>query len=169
MRTVEERTVAHGVYRFGSSRLTTEWGLPPRGLLRNAWRPATAGYLLEALRAGGGSVAPVGSVETFEDGASLDVPASPEVLHLPGHTSGHYALHLPGRSVLFAGDAVATLDLLSGAATLCPVPTDEDAARARESLARLDELGEVTLLPGHGEPWHGEADEAVRAVREAGA
>ena len=63
------------VHPSDAERVTTEWGLPPGALLRNAWRPATAAYLLEAFRAGGGSVAPVGSVETFEDGASLDVPA----------------------------------------------------------------------------------------------
>jgi glyoxylase-like metal-dependent hydrolase (beta-lactamase superfamily II) len=44
-----------------------------------------------------------------------------------------------------------------------------DAAQALASLDRIAATGAGTLLPGHGEPWTGGADEAARLAREAGA
>lgn len=145
-----------------------EGGGPPMGgLLPNLWRPALLGLLVELARAGGLSIDPVGSVVPFDAEAALEVPGSPRPIHVPGHSPGSTALHLAERDVLLCGDALATLDVATGRAAgpqlMRLFNTDRDQAAA--SLDRLEGLGAVTLLPGHGDPWRGEAAEAVRAAR----
>lgn len=143
-------------------------GPPMGGLLWNLWRPAVVGLLVELARGGGASIDPVASVEPLDDRAVPEVATGPTVVHLPGHTAGSCAFHLPDRDVLLCGDALATVDLRTGRSRgpqLAPMFT-ADPERADESLDRLVDLGEVTLLPGHGDPWHGEAAEAVRLARD---
>ena len=38
---------------------------------------------------------------------------------------------------------------------------DTDYEQARRSLDRLKDLGEVTMLPGHGRPWKGNIKDAI--------
>lgn len=144
-------------------------GNPPlSGFLKNLWRPAVLGYFVEVARSEGISVPGVTSVETFEDGAELDVPGQPEVIHVPGHTEGEVAFSLPGREVLFCGDALATVDFETSKEhepQLLPDWINEDHAQARRSLERLDGLGEVVLLPGHGRSWSGSMEDAVSRAR----
>lgn len=81
-----------------------------------------------------------------EDG---DVPAfggGAVVAAAPGHTGGWIALHPPGPSVLFTGDAVADV----GRAT--PGVFSTDRARAVRSLRRLAALDVDAALFGHGAP-----------------
>ncbi|WP_377266870.1 MBL fold metallo-hydrolase [Peterkaempfera sp. SMS 1(5)a] len=93
-----------------------------------------------------------------EDGDVLDFGGGATVVAVPGHTDGSIALHLPGRGVLFTGDAVANV----GRTMLGVFNTDR--ARAIASLRRLAELKAETALFGHGEPiLHG----AATALREA--
>lgn len=143
-------------------------GPPMAGLLPNLWRPALLGLLVELARAGGFAIDPVGTVVPFDDGRPLAVPGGPRPIHVPGHSPGSTALHLADRDVVLCGDALATMDVVTGEAAgpqLMPL-FNADRARAAASLDRLEGLGTVTLLPGHGEPWTGEAAEAVRAARE---
>ncbi|NUR02569.1 MAG: MBL fold metallo-hydrolase, partial [Streptomyces sp.] len=65
------------------------------------------------------------------DGDVLDFGGGAVVVAVPGHTDGSIALHLPGTSVLFTGDAVANV----GRTMLGVFNTDR--ARAVESLHRL--------------------------------
>jgi glyoxylase-like metal-dependent hydrolase (beta-lactamase superfamily II) len=109
---------------------------------------------------------PILEVATFGDGATLDVPGAPRVIHLPGHSEGSAALHLPARKVLFAGDALATLNVLSGKTGPQLAPFGSDLAQARESLRRIEALEADLVLPGHGQPWTGGVGEAVRLIRE---
>jgi len=99
------------------------------------------------------------------------LPADAVVLETPGHTDGHVALHLPDRDAVIVGDAVVTLDpytgrrgpqIVAGAAT-----ADSDVALG--SLERIAATGARVLLPGHGAPWTGGAEEAVARARRAGA
>jgi glyoxylase-like metal-dependent hydrolase (beta-lactamase superfamily II) len=110
------------------------------------------------------------SVQTYADGAELDVPGRPRVVFTPGHTYGHCALHLPDRGVLLAGDAVVTYNpytasagpqIVSGAATA-------DSARALESLDALAATGADTVLTGHGGPWTQGVAAVVERARAAG-
>lgn len=137
------------------------------GVLPNLWRPALLGLFYEMARSGGFSVPDVSAVETYADADVLDVPGEPTVIHVPGHSPGHAVVWLPDRETLFCGDALATYDLKTGRATEPRLLSlfNDDAALARESLDAIADLGRVTLLPGHGEPWTGDVGEAVRAVQ----
>lgn len=109
---------------------------------------------------------PILEVSTFGDGATLDVPGAPRVIHLPGHSEGSAALHILARNVLFVGDALATLNVLSGRTGPQLAPFGSDLPRAVESLKRLEAIDADFVLPGHGQPWTNGIGEALRLVRE---
>ncbi len=126
-------------------------------------------FLWLGLRKGGLAKVKVGAVSTFGDGATLDVPGSPQVILVPGHTPGSAVLHVPTRDALLVGDALATYAVTNGSVGPMIAPYTADPATAIASLARLDGLEASWILPGHGEPWTGGVGEAVRRVRAAGA
>lgn len=144
-------------------------GDPPIwGFVKNIWRPAVLAYFLEIAQSKGTAVPAVTSVDTFEDGAELDVPGRPTVIHVPGHTEGEVVFYLSDRDALLCGDALATADLETWRGhrpQLLPAWVNADHDRARQSLGRLEELGDVILLPGHGDPWSGDMAEAVRIAQ----
>ena len=105
-------------------------------------------------------------VSTFGDGATLDVPGAPRVILVPGHTPGSAALHVPSLGALFVGDALATVSVTSGVTGPMIAPFSADRLTAVASLARLDGIEAAWLLPGHGEPWTGGVDAAVRRIRD---
>jgi len=143
--------------------------LPWRGLLSNAWRPFTASMLGRAIGNGVFNFSRIGRVHAFSDGAVLDVPGRPQVLHTPGHTPGEVAFFLPERGVLISGDVLVTRDLMTGEFGSPQVPhrsLNSNDGEARNTLDRLRELGRVTLLPGHGKPWTGHMADAVKLARE---
>jgi glyoxylase-like metal-dependent hydrolase (beta-lactamase superfamily II) len=107
---------------------------------------------------------PILEVATFGDGATLDIPGAPVVIHVPGHSEGSAALHLPARRMLFVGDAFATLNVLSGRVGPQLAPFGSDLDRARESLKRLQTIDADVVLPGHGQPWTGGVAAAVRLI-----
>jgi glyoxylase-like metal-dependent hydrolase (beta-lactamase superfamily II) len=111
---------------------------------------------------------PILEVATFADGETLDVPGAPHVIHVPGHSEGSAALHLPSRKMLFVGDAFATLNVLSGKTGPQLAPFGSDLVLARQSLARLEAIDADVVLPGHGQPWTGGLGEAVRRIRADG-
>jgi glyoxylase-like metal-dependent hydrolase (beta-lactamase superfamily II) len=108
----------------------------------------------------------LGAVATYGDGATLDVPGSPRVVHVPGHTPGSAALHLADRQALFVGDAIATYAVTTGEhrPQIAPYTADRDQALA--SLSRLEGLDAQFVLPGHGEVWRDGIGDAVKRVRE---
>jgi glyoxylase-like metal-dependent hydrolase (beta-lactamase superfamily II) len=84
------------------------------------------------------------------------------VVHVPGHTPGSIALYVPGRKLLFVGDAAAhTFGLRPpiGAFT-------EDHAQARASIRKLAELDFEVACFGHGRPLDREAPHAFRRLAE---
>jgi glyoxylase-like metal-dependent hydrolase (beta-lactamase superfamily II) len=138
--------------------------LPWGGLLSNAWRPFVASVLFRATRRGVFFAPRIRQVSAVEDGDTLDVPGRPRVIHVPGHTPGQVAYHFAGCGVLAAGDAVITQDLMTGRHGPPQLPRrtlNRDDRQARHSLDRLQDVGRVTILPGHGRPWSGEVREAV--------
>lgn len=101
----------------------------------------------------------------------LDVPGGIQVLETPGHTLGSVSFYHPYSGSLFTGDSFVTLDMRKDRACppcLTPVGTHDDESLSLRSLSRFDSLGPATLLPGHGEPWKGDAREAVELARRAG-
>jgi glyoxylase-like metal-dependent hydrolase (beta-lactamase superfamily II) len=131
--------------------------------------PVRLGPLLDfiwySIRHGALRIPRIAEVSTFGDGATLDVPGSPRVILLPGHTPGCAALHVPRLDALFVGDALATYAVTTGATGPRIAPFSADRSQAVASLARLDGLEAGYVLPGHGQAWTGGVAEAVRLVR----
>jgi glyoxylase-like metal-dependent hydrolase (beta-lactamase superfamily II) len=131
------------------------------------FRPFIYRNVLHAMTHGAAKQVPVAALTGFADGEVLDVPGNPRVVHCPGHTPGACALHIKERSILFSGDSLVTIDLLSGRAqpALPPAFVNESTGTALESLGRLESLDAQTVLPGHGEPWLGGVRRAVELAR----
>lgn len=137
---------------------------PSPGLGPTRLRPLL-GFLLFSARRGALRITAVGEVETFGDGATLDLPGSPRVILVPGHTPGSAALHAAGADALFVGDAFATLAVTTGEVGPRVAPFTADVPQAVASLARLETVEAHWVLPGHGEPWTGGVGAAVERVR----
>lgn len=129
----------------------------------------TARFLLYSARRGGFKIPHVGEVVTFADGQTLDLPGEPRIVHVPGHTEGSVAVHVPAVDALFVGDALTTGHVLTGAQGPQPAPFTLDPETALGSLARLEAIEAQWLLPGHGPPWRGGILEALRRVRDTAA
>ena len=127
-------------------------------LLGFSWWSARRGLL---------RVPPLVEVATFGDGATLDLPGSPRVILVPGHTPGSAALHVPSHDVVFVGDAMATYSPADGLRGPQVAAFSADYELARTSLARLEGLAAALVLPGHGDAFAGGIDAAVRLAREA--
>ena len=130
---------------------------------------ATAGFLWYALRKNGMRTTPVAEVVEVHDGDVLDLPGAPHVIGMPGHSPGSIAIHVPAVDAVFVGDALTTRHVLTGERGPQPAPFTDDPHEAIASLQRLVGLGTTWVLPGHGTPWNGGIDEAVREVTQAAA
>jgi glyoxylase-like metal-dependent hydrolase (beta-lactamase superfamily II) len=121
------------------------------------------------LRRGGLSIPSVAVASGFADGQVLDVPGHPRVVHVPGHTPGSAALAFEDRGAVCVGDALVTLNAVTGSTgpRLAPAAFSSDPAAARASLGRLAGLEADVVLPGHGEPFHGSPAAAVDLARDA--
>ena len=141
-----------------------------RPLAAYLWRPAAVATVWELVSGGGLRMPPLGGYTLVEHGDQPDVPGRPAVIGLPGHTRGSVGFYLPDRGACFTGDALVTLDLLTGrrGPRLLGRAFTEDSRQALASLDRLTALQADTLLPGHGDPWHGSMSDAVTLAREAG-
>lgn len=129
---------------------------------------ALAGFAVFALAHGMTKVMPIAEVGTFLDGATLDLPGAPRVIHVPGHTAGSVAFHVPARDAVFVGDAFVTRNVITGRRGPHFATTfNADHRQAVASLTRLDGLAAGHVLPGHGDAWSGGLEEALRAVRES--
>jgi glyoxylase-like metal-dependent hydrolase (beta-lactamase superfamily II) len=137
------------------------WGpIKMRSLLRFVWYSA---------RHGGLRIRPVHEVVTFADGDTLDLPGSPRIIHVPGHTPGSVAVHVPAVDALFVGDALTTGNVLTGEQGPRPAPFTLDPEGALASLAKLEAVQATWVLAGHGAPWSGGVAEAIRQVRQVAA
>ena len=153
---VHERDAEPGLRRF-----------PP---FRLYLRPTAWPLLVHGLRNGLLATPDAAEVRTFTDGEVLDVPGRPRVRHLPGHTRGNCALHLPDASVVFSGDTLVTFDPYRRrrGPRLLVKGVNEDNEQARTSLDALAGLNAQLLLPGHGEPWRDGVAAAVADARRRG-
>ncbi|MCM2386720.1 MBL fold metallo-hydrolase [Streptomyces albipurpureus] len=96
----------------------------------------------------------------LHDADTIDDWGEPvRILHVPGHTPGSIALHLPSSGVLFPGDIVATVE---GRAILGPFNVNREQAIA--SFRRLASLEVEALCVPHGEPVFRGASEMLRAA-----
>lgn len=156
------------VHELDAARARGEVSKPNAG-----WGPvklrSLLGFLWYGARHGGLRTRPVREVATFADGEVLDLPGSPRIIHVPGHTPGSVAVHVPALDALFVGDAMTTLNVLTGerGPRLAPFTLDPDGALA--SLAKLQAVQATWVLPGHGAPWRGGVTDAIRQTRELAA
>jgi glyoxylase-like metal-dependent hydrolase (beta-lactamase superfamily II) len=114
---------------------------------------------------GGFSTTPIREVRTVSDGETLDLPGRPRAIHMPGHSPGSLAYHVPALSAVFVGDAMTTGHVLTGVIAPQPAPFTQDPAAADASLDRIASLDATWVLPGHGPPWDRGPAEAIRRVR----
>jgi glyoxylase-like metal-dependent hydrolase (beta-lactamase superfamily II) len=126
--------------------------------------------LFSLARRGATRIVPVRELASFADGETLELPGRPRAVHAPGHSPGSAALLLEGHRVLLTGDVLATRNPLTGrdGPQIMPSGLNSDTPQALASLAALDGIHADLLLPGHGEPWTGGMDEALRRARAAG-
>ncbi|MFI5673728.1 MBL fold metallo-hydrolase [Streptomyces cellulosae] len=96
-------------------------------------------------------------------GEVLDFGGGAHVLHIPGHTHGSIAVHLPEHGVLFTGDAVAASPV-DGAVILGVFNLDR--AQAVASFHRLAGLEADLACFGHGDPVTGRASAALRRAAD---
>lgn len=167
-----------------AERLRTEAGVPvfihsadahrvrtgekPKNEIGPAKLGPTLGFLAYGLRKNGLRARQVAEVQEVEDGAVLDLPGSPVVIGMPGHSPGSIAVHIPAVEAVFVGDALTTRHVLTGAVGPQPAPFTDEPDAANASLDRLAEVSASWVLPGHGAPWHGAPADLVAAVRAAG-
>ena len=137
----------------------------PSGAVASLWRPTMLRFVGHFVATGGLKRVTVPKAEPFEDGEVLDVPGRPRVVYCPGHSPGHSALVLEDRRVLFAGDALATLAVDTGATGPMVHPFSEDRATAIGSLAALENVDADLVLAGHGDPFQGAPRGAVAVAR----
>ena len=131
-------------------------------------KPRVLHYVLHCVRSGVNRTVPVVEASSFLDEEVLDVPGRPRVIHTPGHTPGNAAISLEDRGVLVVGDALATIDLVSGGSgpRLLPAFTNDDHELALSSLGKIELVRARWVLPGHGLPWEGSPQQAVKLARE---
>ncbi|MEV4074201.1 MBL fold metallo-hydrolase [Nonomuraea fuscirosea] len=110
-------------------------------------------YVKEVTEIGGGDV--------------LDLPGSPVIVGMPGHSPGSVAVHVPVADAVFVGDALTTRHVLTGREGPQPAPFTDDPAEALASLDRIAGLKASWVLPGHGAPWRVSPAEVAGTIRKA--
>jgi glyoxylase-like metal-dependent hydrolase (beta-lactamase superfamily II) len=95
----------------------------------------------------------------------LDDDGGLQVIETPGHTRGQIAFYLPGRRLLFAGDAYRHTS--RGEVVLPPKMFNRDTEQARRTLASLGALAIDVSLPGHGKPLTRDATGPVSRAAHA--
>ncbi|MFI1739033.1 MBL fold metallo-hydrolase [Streptomyces sioyaensis] len=134
----------------------------PEPELTPAERPLHEGIMADLTAAGTPPLRPVEVDVELHDGDTLDGwPEPVQVLHVPGHTPGGIALHLPASRLLFPGDLIGA-DPEGRRAVLGPINVDREAAVA--SFRRLAALGADTVCVPHGAPLRGGAREILAAA-----
>ncbi|RWZ68174.1 MBL fold metallo-hydrolase [Labedella populi] len=141
----------------------------PLSIVRKAARPGVIAWAASIAPLLGGDPAlavPSATAAPSDDGL-VQVPGTPRLIALPGHTSGHAAYLYEESGVVVTGDALVTGHRTSrrSGPQLLPSMFHHDLPRASESLGRLPELDATTMMPGHGPSWTGSLRHAVEIAR----
>jgi glyoxylase-like metal-dependent hydrolase (beta-lactamase superfamily II) len=159
----------HGVpvYVHEADAARTRGEVKPKASWGRLHLGATARFLWYAIRKGGIRTTYITEVISVHDGQVLDLPGTPRIIALPGHSPGSIAVHVPVADAIFVGDGLTTRHVLTGQRGPQPAPFTDDPQQALASLSRIEGLPATWVLPGHGTPWNGGVDEAVRKTRAA--
>jgi glyoxylase-like metal-dependent hydrolase (beta-lactamase superfamily II) len=156
----------------GGARAANRQAKPERSLLPYLIRrPATLRTIAYIGRMGGFRGSRVNDPRTMDGDRMLaDVPGSPRVVTLPGHTPGSVGYLFADRGLLFTGDALVTYDGITGyhGPTVPSRAFTHDSRAALASLTKLGTIDAGLLLPGHGEPFTGTPADAAAQARSAG-
>ncbi|KQR66506.1 MBL fold metallo-hydrolase [Frigoribacterium sp. Leaf172] len=142
-------------------------GAKPKNAKQRMRLGAVLGFLAYTLRKGGVKTDWLTEVVELHGGETLDLPGSPQVIPMPGHSEGSIAVFVPGVDAVFVGDALTTRHVLTGEVGPAPAPFTDEPEQALDALSALVETGATWVLPGHGAPWSGGVTAAVEAVRAA--
>ena len=115
---------------------------------------AVTQFLWYAMRKGGMRTAYLTEVVPVHDGETLDLPGSPHIVALPGHSAGSVAIVVPSLDAVFVGDALTTRHVLTGERGPQPAPFTDDQDAAAASHQKLATIDATWVLPGHGTPWN---------------
>ncbi len=152
-RMVGGRRMAVAAHRLDAG--AVEAGVPAlggRGPVAAALRPALSRLM----------GVPVRVSERLEDGDVIGPGTGLRVVHVPGHTDGSIALHLPREGILIVGDALQYKFGLSLGPPARMVTRRPDLAM--RSLERLLDLDFDTICFSHFPPMRSGAREALRAL-----
>ncbi|MCF4136562.1 MBL fold metallo-hydrolase [Streptomyces sp. Tue 6430] len=108
-------------------------------------------------------VEPPSAITELADGDVLPLGGGAHVVHVPGHTDGSIALHLPGHGVLFTGDTVAASPVDG---SVMPGVFNLDRPRTVAALHRLAGLDADVACFGHGDPVTGRASAVLREAAD---
>lgn len=137
----------------------------------SGWGPVKLGplarFMWYSARHGGLRIPPATELQSVADGAVLDVPGAPRIIHAPGHTPGSIVVHVPAVDAVFLGDTMTTRNVLTGVTGPKPAPFTLEPGQAVASLDRIEAIDATWVLPGHGPAWDGGVSEAVRLIRDA--
>ena len=118
-----------------------------------------------AVRRGAMRTKHLGEVRTVRDGDVLDLPGAPEIIGLPGHSPGSIGIRIPAVDALFLGDAITTRHVLNGSEDVQVGPFSDAPEQTPESLEKLRDLPEATIVVGHGPIFHGTAADMLAALK----
>ncbi|MDF2443388.1 MAG: hypothetical protein JWR01_1591 [Subtercola sp.] len=142
-------------------------GPKPKNVSQKMKLGATLGFFGHMLRKGGLRTTHLTEVVEVVSGQTLDLPGSPQIVGMPGHSPGSIAVSIPAVDAVFVGDALTTRSVLTGRTGPQPAPFTDEPAEALASLEALLPTGAKWVLPGHGAPWSGGVEAAVAAVQRA--
>jgi glyoxylase-like metal-dependent hydrolase (beta-lactamase superfamily II) len=159
----------HGVpvYVHAADAVRARTGEKPKTPMGPMKIGATLGFFSYSLRKNGLRTKYVQDVVEVADGDTLDLPGSPVIVSMPGHSPGSIAVHVPLAEAVCVGDALTTRHVLTGRGGPQPAPFTDDPAESLASLERLAPLQASWVLPGHGAPFHGTPAEVADKVRQA--
>jgi len=161
-----ERGIPVFVHELDAARARGEVKKPTTGWGPMKLRPIL-GFLAYGARKGALRIKYVTEVVAFRGGDTLDLPGQPRIVHMPGHTPGSSAIHIPAVDAVFVGDAMTTRSVLTGELGPHLAPFTLEPAQAKESLAALERVDATWVLPGHGDAWSGGAAAAVAEIRRS--
>jgi len=159
-----ERGVPIYVHELDAARARGEVKKPSGG-----WGPVKLwpllGFIAYSAPRGGLRVPPVTQLKIIRAGTTLDVPGSPRVIALPGHTPGSVAYHVRAVDAVFVGDAMTTRSVLTGEPGPRPAPFTLEPTQANASFEHVAEIEARWVLPGHGPAWNSGTAQAVSRYR----
>ena len=156
------------VFVHGDDAHRVRTGEKPKTAMGPARIGPTLGFFAYGVRKNALRTRHVSEVVTVVDGQVLDLPGSPVVIGMPGHSPGSIAVHIPAVDAVFVGDALTTRHVLTGRRGPQPAPFTDEPKAADASLDRLAALSASWVLPGHGAPWQGSPSDIAAVVRAAG-